>query len=727
MKNGVIFLWCFMIMVLCNSCETDGGINNPAIPDPEGTVVLDMTTPTERIDGRIYLEEGNFNGALFATVGKVRGLGDVKTIPTKGWANKIAAIEEHGYIAYSNNQYWRLFVSTYNNSITSTIRAVVKFQRPFLGSEKEIKLKTSTVTVDGNLSNYQTVEFTNGSLFPYTVTIPQTANWCTAFSASSDNLTPPNTIRITAKEKNLTLQSRECIVTVKSDIGKEVPIKVIQAGGESWITVEGYNGKIDLYYTNSYDVQIKSNDQWTAASNANWCTVSPKSGNGNGTITISATTNPTGTSRNATITLTTKDNKAKAEVKVVQPESNLYVSTNNMSFSAPASQSAFTVNSNISSWTVSSNQTWCTVSKSNNTVTVSVSENLTGTDRSAVVTVAVSEELKATVNITQYRATLSTSKANISFAGTKSDDSFTVSSNISTWTVSSNQAWCTVAKNNNQVTVSATENLSGAVRTATITVSVSANQSATVSVTQAVPTLSVSKTALNFPKTPTNNETFTVTSNVSSWNVVSNQSWCNVSKNGNNVTVSASQNTTKNTRSATVTVSLPNDIKTITVSQGAYEIGDYYNINGVKGIVYKMIDLTRGMIVSLDETQAIWSSVNFTTGATSNTDGLYNMERIKLLTNWSTNYPAFVWCNAKNTGAISGWYLPAINELNDIFSVYGRVNDALSNNGGILFSSNKNYWSSTEYYNNRAYYRYYQAYTDTPKTTSYYVRAVKAF
>jgi hypothetical protein len=717
-------------MTLCNSCNPDDGdkdeIDNPVIPDPEGTVSLDMSNPLEKIDGRIYLEEGNFNGALFTTLGKVRGLGDVTTIPKTGWVSKIAAIEGHGYIAYYNNQYWRLFVSAYNSAMTGTTRAIVKFQRPFPGSEKEIKLKTGTVTLDDNSSNYQIVEFTNESLFPFTVTVPQSANWITASSATTDNATPPNIVRIAPREKNPTMQSREGTITVKSDIGKEIPIKVMQAGGESWITVEGnYGSSIYLSGTGTATVQVRSNDQWTATSSENWCTVSPNFGNGNGTVTINATENTTGTSRNTVVTLTTKDNKAKVELNAVQSGSSLSVSRNSISFSAPASQNTFTVSSNAS-WTATSDKDWCTVVTNNNTVTVSVSENLSGTDRNATVTVAVSEELKTMVNISQAKATLSVSRTSISFTGIQSQNSFTVTSNVS-WTVTSDQAWCSATKNNNQVTVSATENLSGTARTATIKVVLSEQHYTTVTVTQDVPTLDISKTALSFPKTPANQETITVTSNVSSWNVVSNSSWCTASKSGNNVTVSVSQNNTGILRQATVTISLPGNVKAITVSQAAYDVGDFYNVTGIQGIVYKLTEVGHGMIVSLDETQKIWSSVQFSTGANSNTDGLYNMGRIKLLDNWSTRYLAFAWCDAKNTGTVTGWYLPALNELNDIYSVFGLVNEALSNNGGVRISSDNHYWSSTEYSSLEAWSRIYQSHTNRDKSYSRFVRAVKSF
>jgi len=889
MKNILLFICCFIAVAMCNSCDTDKEREKEKekVIKTEGAVTLDMSEPNARIDGRISLVEGNFTGALFTTMGKVNGLGNIKTIPKKEWANNIAAIEGHGYIAYYNNQYLRFYVNTYKNS-----RSIVEYQRPFLGSEREIKPNKNAVTVTDNPSDIQILEFTNGSLFPFTISVPQSDNWFNASIASLENNSPPNIIRIAGRERNPTTTARESTLTIKSDINeKEVPIKVIQAG-DAWITAD--REQVNLS-GNSQNVSISSNATWTATSNTDWCIISPNYGTGNGTIAVSATPNTTGAFRNAVITVSTQDNKAKTEINAVQPASSLSVSRNNISFSAPATQNTFTVSSNAS-WTVSSDKDWCVVFVNNNTVTVAVTTNLTGLDRNATVTVEVSEELKATVNITQAKPTLSVSNSNISLAGTQSQSSFNVTSNISTWTVSSDQTWCTVVRNNNQITVSATENLSGTARTATVKValseqhytevsvtqaiptlsvsssdislagnqssdfftvssnnslwtvssnqtwctvvrdnnrvnitatenlsgatrtatlrvalseqhyttvtitqalptlsvsssniSLSGNQSSetftvtsnistwTVSsnqtwctvvrnnnqvnisvtenlsgaartatvrvtlseqhylnatVTQAMPTLSVSVSELTFPKTPTNNGTITVTSDVSSWNVLSNQSWCTVSKSGNNVIVSTSQNTTGVVRQATITISLPNTNRTITVRQGSFAVGDYYNVNGVRGVVYKMIDDFRGMIVSLDEAQRVWGVESVSTGATSRTDGLFNMERIKLIPNWNTLYPAFAWVDAKNTGGITGWYLPVYSEIVDIFSVRNQINTVILSNGGMQINLDNIYWSSTENGSTRAYaYASWWVETSNSKNTSTpsYARSVRAF
>lgn len=82
----------FLLTALLLGCTLeDNGINQQTDNDPEGTITFDMTS--SMIDNAVYLNEGNLEGALFTSLGKIDGLGKINTIPKTGWANKIAAIE----------------------------------------------------------------------------------------------------------------------------------------------------------------------------------------------------------------------------------------------------------------------------------------------------------------------------------------------------------------------------------------------------------------------------------------------------------------------------------------------------------------------------------------------------------------------------------------------------------------------------------------------------------
>ena len=96
---------------------------------------------------------------------------------------------------------------------------------------------------------------------------------------------------------------------------------------------------------------------------------------------------------------------------------------------------------------------------------------------------------------------------------------------------------------------------------------------------------------------------------------------------------------------------------------GIYQLGDYYNRNGNKGVVFKISNGGRnGKILSLDETKFNWSD-------------------------------AKQWC--RNHG--DGWRLPTKDELFAIYTNKLDVNYWLKKyNSGTL--KNSAYWSSTEYH-----------------------------
>ena len=176
--------------------------------------------------------------------------------------------------------------------------------------------------------------------------------------------------------------------------------------------------------------------------------------------------------------------------------------------------------------------------------------------------------------------------------------------------------------------------------------------------------------------------------------------------------------------SVTITISGPGG-----GTNGVYEIGDYYNRNGIEGIVFKISNGgTHGTIVSLDEGHELWSTEYIFTGANDWNNGLTNTNLI--VSNHSlNNYPAFQWCNNKNTNGITGWYLPSITELRDLMFFSAELNTVLLNNGGTLLGEN-DYWSSTESTGNdgRGAYHYHNNEIGTIlKSYTYRIRAVHSF
>ena len=132
-----------------------------------------------------------------------------------------------------------------------------------------------------------------------------------------------------------------------------------------------------------------------------------------------------------------------------------------------------------------------------------------------------------------------------------------------------------------------------------------------------------------------------------------------------------------------------------TVNRGPYKVGDYYNDGTKEGIVFVVYDGGyHGKIVSIDESRELWVGETVcenVTAATSKGDGMGNMNKIKKLPNWKSNYPAFAWCASLG----EGWYLPAFDELELIFQNKSIINRRLNERGyGEIVDSF--YWSSTE-------------------------------
>ena len=173
-------------------------------------------------------------------------------------------------------------------------------------------------------------------------------------------------------------------------------------------------------------------------------------------------------------------------------------------------------------------------------------------------------------------------------------------------------------------------------------------------------------------------------------------------------------------------------------STTTYAVGDYYNVDGVKGIVYRISDGGKhGMIVSLDETVGYWSTEHVITGASDQYNGRANTDLI--ISNYDLdNYPIFKWCKNKNTGNITGWYIPSKSELTDVIRVKDIVNEGLINNNGVIIKDLEKdaYWSSIEKDENCAWL-YRVAYTNQPwgweekdfhhYATIAYARAIHSF
>lgn len=135
-----------------------------------------------------------------------------------------------------------------------------------------------------------------------------------------------------------------------------------------------------------------------------------------------------------------------------------------------------------------------------------------------------------------------------------------------------------------------------------------------------------------------------------------------------------------------------------TVAYAQYKVGDIYDKDGLKGLVVKVDESGQhGLIMSLDKFTGKWSSdknIKFETNAFFEDDGQKNMQAIETYitetgNSWSL-FPFYEWCRNKG----EGWYAPALEEMNYIFStingavgnydknIYKKYDNLIKNNGG---------------------------------------------
>lgn len=224
-------------------------------------------------------------------------------------------------------------------------------------------------------------------------------------------------------------------------------------------------------------------------------------------------------------------------------------------------------------------------------------------------------------------------------------------------------------------------------------------------------TLNITQEGLSFDNVPETvyfdrKERYTtVTLPAPDMSVSSDVNWCQISVDGTKLMIGV--DATTEDRKATLTIA-GTSVK-IKVDQSKYSTGDAYSEAGIVGTVIQMADSVR-LVRSENLGNAQWSTENRFTGADDADDGRVNMAKIKAIPKWEIYYPAFALCDALNVDGVSGWYLPAKNEV-------------------VLY--NGTIWKSTEYNSNEAYSTYYDYHNiyDSPsyKNVSLRVYAVHRF
>jgi hypothetical protein len=160
---------------------------------------------------------------------------------------------------------------------------------------------------------------------------------------------------------------------------------------------------------------------------------------------------------------------------------------------------------------------------------------------------------------------------------------------------------------------------------------------------------------------------------------------------------------------------------------GGIVVSVWKDTQGVEhGLIASLTDLSS----AIPWTTPAFYEVEIGPTAQSSINGLVNTNAIVAQAGAGTTYAAGL-CKAYNAGGFTDWYLPAINELKQCYNSLQIVNEILGDTNGfeVLNFQISYYWSSTEYFNNFAWYQSFyngSAYVNG-KDGSLAVRAVRRF
>lgn len=301
--------------------------------------------------------------------------------------------------------------------------------------------------------------------------------------------------------------------------------------------------------TESKQLEINSNTDWSITSLPEWLSASSLSGKNSQTISLTAQNNSSASSRNGKIKIEREGLTLSAIVEVQQEGLSLSVDNNNLQFGANASTQEVVINT-ISSWSASSSEGWITLSQTSgtgeSTLSISVEENKGDNSRTGSVKI-VAGELHQTITITQQGKYFNISESDKMFTskGGTLQISFSTNDNWNA-TVSDNASWLTLSSTNGSgdaiIDITAGDNASMKSRECIVTITPTNGQGAKVRVKQDGRYLTVNTTQILFSGEGGTSELITVDTD-GTYEVNTNDRWLTISSiNSRSFKIVAEQN-----------------------------------------------------------------------------------------------------------------------------------------------------------------------------------------
>lgn len=623
---------------------------NAPVDDPVGTVVMRMRNDNEtKLGYMIVSPENNFHciSGMIASLGKVTGLGNINDIPLTGWSDDVAVIIGNGYVYYDGNQYYRIFASQwlYEAGTNNAIIGVeLKFQTPFKGVDEELQLESTTLSFS-DAGGTDQIRFKNTPVIPFTIEMEKDCDWC-------------NVSRWSSSEKSERFLYDGVQVVVSPNIQmEETRTKVI---------IKTLYGKRTMFEV------VRSGQTPTVYFPNGETEDTQKIGANGGSRSINLTTN-----------IEEEDFKAVADVDWIRLETVNQAPSRDMR---------------------------------NRVVRFTVLPNNTAAKRTGKVSFSSVKGEKTSVLSIEQEPGQITSEQNVEVSANTLSVNAVFSTNVTgDINITSSETWCKPAAEKISIQLGNSETLrrftigltlepnnNDKPRKAVLTASSSTgNLKATMEIVQNGPDFENVPRITYFDR---KRSSLNIELPINNMKAVSSESWCQTIITDNYLRIIVDETT----EDRTATVSLEGTSVKIQIDQSKYAVGDPYEEKGVKGTVYVMKGAERYVRSEILGMAAYTISEFYSIGATSRTNGLANMDRVRSLGSWQTYYPAFALCDELNKDGVTGWYLPAIDQM-----------------AGTSLDFDA--WSSTENGDKLAFYYNRTGISWTAKDVNKYVFAIHPF
>ena len=565
------------------------------------------------LDGLYIGNDDNFhgNGWKIASMGKVRGLGNVASIPISGWADRVAVVPGNGYVAhnYWSDEFVRIWVSDYITGATTggVIGAEVKCQKPFRGLDEAISLKQDKVVfpVEGGT---QELVFDNSSIVPFKVT--SSAGWCRVEEGSTRNESFLYDAVVLSCDETFSAEEATATVTVETLFGKTKEITVTRAARGEFIVLSqeecnlGFVPSQQQFSVNVFtnvepsDIKVTSSNEWLRGE------------------------------------FSGRNYMSERCVRCVRWVGDQPLSR--ATLENPVSQDF-----------------------------IVIADGYAGADmREGTIILSYGNE-RSVLKVTQQGSEFRLSESDFTFmAEEELTQTATWSGNLDAYQlyadIPDEAGWVSVKFSYGKMTVNVTPNPFEESRSAVIKLCYDYIGDERMMVSEigvkqegAVPYdryVYFESTASNYTVS------FPITEGAK---VTSSADWCTATPDGSTLVVRA----TAATENRWAEISVEGVSSKIYVSQSKYKVGDTYTEGAVTGQVYSM-EQGEGRITQELVGKYAWSTENVDIkGATDYNDGTKNMEAIKAIPGWKELYPAFAAVEALNVNGATGWYLPAVWEM----------------------------------------------------------------